>query len=165
MRWRVRTGVPWRDLPFEYGPWQTYGLFRRWQRRGVWARLLTLLQARTDAAGLIFWEVKVDSTLCRPCSSSGRRTVSWTPAPGRPLPSWTPPAYGPRPRRTPPPRPTCPLPTSSSQPRPNNPQPALSAAGELSPAQCVLYAGVAGPCAKRSGSRCRSCLCRRRRCR
>jgi transposase len=66
VRWRVRTGVPWRDLPFEYGPWQTvYGLFRRWQRRGVWARLLMLLQARADAAGLIFWEVNVDSTICR----------------------------------------------------------------------------------------------------
>ncbi|WP_156051699.1 IS5 family transposase [Allokutzneria albata] len=66
VRWRVRTGVPWRDLPFEYGPWQTVcGLFRRWQRRGVWGRLLTLLQARADAAGLIFWEVNVDSTICR----------------------------------------------------------------------------------------------------
>jgi transposase len=32
IRWRVRTGAPWRDLPSEYGPWQTvYGLFRRWQ--------------------------------------------------------------------------------------------------------------------------------------
>ncbi|MFF3392408.1 IS5 family transposase [Streptomyces sp. NPDC002669] len=66
VRWRVRTGVPCRDLPFEYGPWQTvYGLFRRWQRRGVWAPLLTLLQAGADAAGLIFWEVDVDSTICR----------------------------------------------------------------------------------------------------
>ncbi len=66
MRWRVRTGVPWRDLPDEYGPWQTvYGLFRRWQRQGVWARLLTLLQARADAAGLITWDVNVDSTVCR----------------------------------------------------------------------------------------------------
>ncbi|WP_420717728.1 transposase [Streptomyces sp. H27-S2] len=54
VRWRVRTGVPWRDLPCEYGPWQTvYGLFRRWQRQGVWARLLTLLQARADVSGLI----------------------------------------------------------------------------------------------------------------
>ena len=79
----------------------------------------------------------------------------------------TPPAWWPQPRRTPPPRPICPLPPSSSQPWPNRPQPALSAAagGELSPAQCVLYAGVAGPCARRSGSRRRSCLCRRRRCR
>ncbi|WP_419096088.1 transposase [Streptomyces sp. B6(2022)] len=23
VRWRVRTGAPWRDLPPEYGPWQT----------------------------------------------------------------------------------------------------------------------------------------------
>ncbi|WP_435880673.1 IS5 family transposase [Streptomyces zaomyceticus] len=66
VRWRVRTGVPWRDLPSEYGPWQTvHGLFRRWQRQGVWVRLLTLLQARADAAGLITWEVNVDSTVCR----------------------------------------------------------------------------------------------------
>ncbi|MFJ7181739.1 transposase [Streptomyces massasporeus] len=34
VRWRVRTGVPWRDLPFECGPWRTgQGLFRRWQHR------------------------------------------------------------------------------------------------------------------------------------
>jgi transposase len=35
VRWRVRTGVPWRDLPFEYGPWQTvYGLFRQMAASG-----------------------------------------------------------------------------------------------------------------------------------
>lgn len=66
IRWRVRTGAPWRDLPQEYGPWQTvYGLFRRWQRDGTWSVLLTRLQARADAAGLITWEVNVDSTICR----------------------------------------------------------------------------------------------------
>ncbi len=66
VRWRVRTGVPWRDLPVEYGHWQTvYGLFRRWQREGVWAGILTALQVRADAAGLIAWEVNVDSTVCR----------------------------------------------------------------------------------------------------
>jgi len=49
-----------------YGPWQTvYGLFRRWQREGVWAKILTALRARADAAGLITWEVSVDSTVCR----------------------------------------------------------------------------------------------------
>jgi len=54
IRFRVRTGVPWRDLPARYGPWQTvYGLFRRWQRDGTWARIVTDLQARTDAEGLI----------------------------------------------------------------------------------------------------------------
>jgi transposase len=32
IRWRVRAGAPWRDVPPQYGPWQTvHGLFRRWQ--------------------------------------------------------------------------------------------------------------------------------------
>ncbi|MFH8379065.1 IS5 family transposase [Streptomyces cyaneofuscatus] len=66
IRWRVRTGAPWRDLPTEYGPWQTvYGLFRRWQRNGVWSSVLTGSQARADAVGLITWDVNVDSTICR----------------------------------------------------------------------------------------------------
>jgi transposase len=31
IRWRVRADAPWRDVPPQYGPWQTvYGLFRRW---------------------------------------------------------------------------------------------------------------------------------------
>ncbi|MGY5533068.1 IS5 family transposase [Streptomyces sp. C-3] len=66
IRWRVRTGAPGRDLPLEYGPWQTvYGLFRRWQRDGIWPGLLARLQARADVAGMITWEVNVDSTVCR----------------------------------------------------------------------------------------------------
>jgi transposase len=66
IRWRVRAGAPWRDVPPGYGPWQTvYGLFRRWQRDGTWARVLSGLQARADAAGLITWDVSVDSTVAR----------------------------------------------------------------------------------------------------
>lgn len=66
IRWRVRAGAPWRDVPPRYGPWQTvYGLFRRWQRNGTWKRILTALQARADAAGLITWDVSVDSTVAR----------------------------------------------------------------------------------------------------
>ncbi|WP_326666847.1 transposase [Streptomyces sp. NBC_00385] len=65
MRRRVRTGVPWRDLPAEYGPWQTvYGLFRL-RQRDVWSSVLTRLQARADAVGLIAWEVIVDPAICR----------------------------------------------------------------------------------------------------
>jgi hypothetical protein len=41
------------------------GLFRRWQRDGSWARILAALQARADAAGLITWDVSVDSTVAR----------------------------------------------------------------------------------------------------
>jgi transposase len=66
IRWRVRTGAPWRDVPECYGSWQAvYGLFRRWQRAGAWAQVLTGLQARADAAGLIGWDVSVDSTVAR----------------------------------------------------------------------------------------------------
>lgn len=66
IRWRIRVGAPWRDVPPGYGPWQTvYGLFRRWQRAGVWKRILAGLQARADAAGLITWDVSVDSTTSR----------------------------------------------------------------------------------------------------
>ncbi|MFC9343909.1 transposase [Streptomyces sp. NPDC057020] len=41
IRFRVRTGVPWRDIPVEYGPWnRVYDLFRRRQRNGTWQRIL-----------------------------------------------------------------------------------------------------------------------------
>lgn len=32
IRWRVRAGAPWRDIPDCYGSWAAaYALFRRWQ--------------------------------------------------------------------------------------------------------------------------------------
>lgn len=66
IRWRVRVGSPWRDVPECYGTWQAvYGLFRRWQRAGVWQQIVTRLQSRADAAGLITWDVSVDSTIAR----------------------------------------------------------------------------------------------------
>ena len=101
IRWRVRAGAPWRDVPPAYGPWQTvYGLFRRWQRDGTWARILTGLRARADAAGLITWDVSVDSTIarahqhaagarkkgiCRPSRPAGSR-------PSRTITAWAAPA-------------------------------------------------------------------------
>ncbi|MFI6484923.1 IS5 family transposase [Nonomuraea sp. NPDC050663] len=66
IRWRVRVGSPWRDVPDCYGSWRAvYSLFRRWQRAGVWAAIITKLQARADAAGRITWEISVDSTTAR----------------------------------------------------------------------------------------------------
>ncbi|WP_279628741.1 IS5 family transposase [Streptomyces subrutilus] len=66
IRWRTRTGAPWRDVPERYGPWdRVYDLFRRWQRDGTWAEILTRLQAEADVKGLITWDVNVDSTVCR----------------------------------------------------------------------------------------------------
>ena len=66
IRWRTRTGSPWRDVPPRYGPWQSvYGLFRRWQRDGTWAKVVTALQALADAAGHVTWDVSVDSGTAR----------------------------------------------------------------------------------------------------
>ena len=66
IRWRVRVGAPWRDVPERYGHWQSiYNLFRRWQRARVWPLLWAKLQAFADAAGLITWTVSVDSTINR----------------------------------------------------------------------------------------------------
>ncbi|WP_316689127.1 IS5 family transposase, partial [Pseudonocardia sp. H11422] len=66
IRWRTRTGAAWRDVPARYGSWQSvYGLFRRWQRDGTWSRLWGRLQQWADAAGLITWEVSVDSSIVR----------------------------------------------------------------------------------------------------
>ncbi|MFE2035077.1 transposase [Streptomyces scopuliridis] len=52
IRFRTRTGIPWRDLPpnERQGPRGTvYGLFRRWQRNGTWRRVLEQLRTRADA--------------------------------------------------------------------------------------------------------------------
>jgi transposase len=66
IRWRIRAGTPWRDVPTCYGPWKSvYGLFRLWQRNGAWHTILTGLQAIADAAGHIVWDVSVDSTIAR----------------------------------------------------------------------------------------------------
>jgi transposase len=66
IRWRVRTGAPWRDVPAQYGPWQSvYGLFRCWQRNGTWSLAVTALQALADAAGHVTWDVSADSGTAR----------------------------------------------------------------------------------------------------
>ncbi|MFI6243180.1 IS5 family transposase [Micromonospora sp. NPDC050795] len=66
IRWRIRIGSPWRDVPAEYGPWQTlYGLFRRWQRDGTWDKILATSQATGDAQGRIGWTISVDSMTSR----------------------------------------------------------------------------------------------------
>ena len=64
--WKLSTGVPWRDVPARYGPWQTlHARLLRWQRDGTWERLLAHVQQYSDAVGEVDWEVSVDSTVVR----------------------------------------------------------------------------------------------------
>ncbi len=64
--YRLRTGVPWRDLPVEFGPWQTvWKRHARFSRDGTWDAVLTRLLAEADAAGELDWAVSVDSTIVR----------------------------------------------------------------------------------------------------
>jgi len=67
MVWMLRTGAPWRDLPDEYGPWQTVATrFYRWRRAGIWDRILAELQEEADAAGDLDWHLHhVDGTIIR----------------------------------------------------------------------------------------------------
>ncbi|RFU83880.1 IS5 family transposase [Streptomyces triticagri] len=64
--YRLRTGVQWRGLPEQYGPWKTvHERHRRWSADGTWEMLLRRMQAEADAADEIDWDVAVDSTSVR----------------------------------------------------------------------------------------------------
>jgi transposase len=63
---RTRSGIPWRDLPERYGPWETvYKRFARWEADGTWARIQAHLRAQADAAGELDWDAQIDSTIVR----------------------------------------------------------------------------------------------------
>jgi transposase len=63
---RYRTGCAWRDLPREFGPWQTvWKRHAKFSKDGTWDRVLSALQAEAHAAGELDWRVSVDSTISR----------------------------------------------------------------------------------------------------
>jgi transposase len=65
--WRFRVGSPWRDLPAEYGPWQSaYDRFRIWARQGVLQHLMEAMIAEAAARGETdLGLVSVDSATAR----------------------------------------------------------------------------------------------------
>lgn len=59
----TRSGCPWRDLPPEFGYWHAvYMRFRRWEQRGVWGRLWSLIQEEHFEQAT---ELFIDSTTVR----------------------------------------------------------------------------------------------------
>src|SRR5437763_13048977 len=56
--WALSDGGRWRNLPAEFGPWQSvYDRFRRWTRTGLWERILLRLQAKKMRRGAIDWSL------------------------------------------------------------------------------------------------------------
>ena len=42
--YRFRAGIPWRDLPEQFGHWhRVYVRFNRWSKKGVWQRIFELV--------------------------------------------------------------------------------------------------------------------------
>ena len=59
--WLARAGAPWRDLPEEFGHWNSvFQRFRRWAKKGVWERIFKALVENPDFEYLI-----IDSTIVR----------------------------------------------------------------------------------------------------
>ncbi|WP_425394823.1 IS5 family transposase [Chondromyces crocatus] len=70
--WILRTGAPWRDLPTEFGPWQTvFNRFDRWSKTGKWQRLFKVLQTDIDDE----W-ISIDSTIVRAHQHGGGKRGS-----------------------------------------------------------------------------------------
>ena len=78
--WRLRCGAPWRDVPPNYGSWNTiYRRFRRWSEAGVWEIVaVTLAEIMADTG-----HYSIDSTTVRPRLGSGRKRGAHRRALGR----------------------------------------------------------------------------------
>jgi len=64
--YRYRCGLPWRDVPREFGAWQTlWKRHRRYSGDGTWDQVLAALLTSADAARIVNWDTSVDSTIIR----------------------------------------------------------------------------------------------------
>jgi putative transposase len=80
----ARTGVPWRDLPAEFGAWDAvYNRFRRWVRSGSLRTLFELLTADPELGEVR--RVLIDSTIVRAHqhAAGARRRKKRSARPGR----------------------------------------------------------------------------------
>ena len=82
--WRYRVGAPWRDLPAEFGPWQTvWKRHHRWSLDGTYAKLFVAVQESfgplPEEAELADVLMSIDSTSIRAhLHAAGGRGDRWT---------------------------------------------------------------------------------------
>ena len=88
--WALSDGGRWRNLPAEFGPWQSaYDRFRRWTRRGLWDRILLRLQARKMRRGEIDWSLfAIGGTVVRAHQSAAGAPKKTARPASRPTTRW-----------------------------------------------------------------------------
>jgi transposase len=70
--WVLRTGAPWRDLPEEFGKWQTvYHYFAKWRDDGTFLAVQQYLQRELEATKKLQHDLwSVDGTTIRATRSA-----------------------------------------------------------------------------------------------
>lgn len=72
IRWKLRTGAPWRDLPERYGPWKTADeRLRIWTADGTWERVLAEVVVKDDSLGSL--DENVEFVISVDCTSIRER--------------------------------------------------------------------------------------------
>jgi transposase len=70
--WILRAGSPWRDLPAEFGPWQTvWRLFDQWNGDGKLDEILTRLRAEQFQGADDLWCVDGTAVRAARCAAGG----------------------------------------------------------------------------------------------
>ena len=77
----LRTGIPWRDPPEQFGPWSSvYSRFRRWCAVGLFARMLALVATRATGQlrHIDCSHIKMHQDGANPCGGQAAQAIGRT---------------------------------------------------------------------------------------
>ena len=76
--WKHWTGAPWRDLPEPFGPWNiVFTRFTRWNRSGVWQRVLEALRGEADCESIMVDRTVIPSHQHADGAEGGPSSKQW----------------------------------------------------------------------------------------